>query len=190
MQRLASIMDAAPGPVFVLNEDASYIYENEPGRIFLGYEPAEIAGKSITDLIVYDPRLLLAGFEDLKEKGYFSGAVRYRHRDGSPRDADVNTFGHTLDDGTRVFVALAHPVPAVRWRMPEVRPASSTYGLTGEETRLLQLIADGFSDPQISQILRVTNDAIGEQVQAILKKMNVPSRTHAAVRAFKERVLL
>ena len=190
MQKLASSMDAAPLPVFALDEDACYIYENEAGRIFLGYEPAEMAGKHITDLIVYDPGLLMAGFEDLKHKGYFSGGVRYRHRDGGLRDADVNTFGHTLTNSTSVFVALVHPVSAVRWRMPEVLPTNSTYGLTGEQMRLLQLLADGFSDPQIADFLSETRDGVSGQVRALLEKMKAPSRTQAVVLALKSRILL
>jgi PAS domain S-box-containing protein len=190
MHRLASVMDAAPGPVFVLDEDASYIYENEPGRIFLGYEPAEIAGKTITDLIVYDPRLLIAGFADLGQKGYFSGGVCYRHRDGSLRNADVNTFSHTLNDETRVFVALVHPVPEVRRRMPEVLPPNPVYGLTGKEMRLLQLLADGFSDEQIGRLLGGREDEVDQQVRVLLEKMHATSRTEAVVLALKKGVLL
>jgi PAS domain S-box-containing protein len=190
MQRLASSMDAAPLPVFALDEDACYIYENEAGRVFLGYEPAEIAGKHVTDLIVYDPSLLMVGFADLKHRGYFSGGVRYRHRDGELCDADVNTFAYTLTSGARVFVALVHPVLAVRWRAPEVLLGSPAYVLTGAEMRLLQLLADGFSDPQIADFLGETRDTVGGQVRALLEKMKAPSRTHAAVLAIKNRVLV
>jgi len=183
-------MDAAPLPVFALDEDACYIYENDAGRVFLGYEPAEIASKHITDLIVYDASSLMAGFEDLKHKGYFTGGVRYRHSDGGLRDADVNTFAHTLTDGTKIYVALVHPVSAAHWKMPEALPASSAFALTGEQMRLLQLLADGFSDTQIANFLDETPDAVSEQVRALLEEMNVPSRTHAVVLALKDRVLL
>jgi diguanylate cyclase (GGDEF)-like protein/PAS domain S-box-containing protein len=47
MERLANIVDAAPLPVFALDEDACYVYENEAGRAFLGYEPAELLGKNL-----------------------------------------------------------------------------------------------------------------------------------------------
>ena len=189
MQVLASVMDAAPLPVFALDEDACYVYENEAGRAFLGYGPAELAGKHVTDLIAYDPALLMAAFEDLKRKGYFSGGVQYRHRDGGLRDADVNTFSHTISDGARVFVALVHPVPALR-KMPEFLSASSAYALTGEEMRLLHLLADGFSDLQIADFLTETRAAVSGQVRSLLEKMKAPSRTHAVVLAIKDRILL
>ena len=110
MNELASVMDTVSLPVFALDADAYYVYENELAQDFLGYDPVAITEKRITDLIVYDPVLLLSGFEGLRQRGYFSGGVRYRHRNSSLVDADVNTFRQTLADGTTVFVALVHPL--------------------------------------------------------------------------------
>jgi DNA-binding CsgD family transcriptional regulator len=190
MNELARVMDTVALPVFALDADAYYVYENEQAQDFLGYDPMAITEKHITDLIVYDPALLIAAFDSLKRRGYFSGSVLYRHRNSSLVEANVNTFRQTLGDGTTVFVALAHPLAAVRRRLPEVVQATATHGLTGEEMRLLQLLADGFSDEQISQLLGDHERLIREQIRLLLEKMNASSRTQAVVLALKKRVLL
>ena len=62
MNELASVMDTVALPVFALDADAYYVYENEQAQDFLGYDPMAITEKHITDLIVYDPELLIAAF--------------------------------------------------------------------------------------------------------------------------------
>ena len=190
MLELASVMNTVTVPVFALDVDAYYVYENELAQDYLGYDPVVISEKHITDLIVYEPALLMAGFQGLKRRGYFSGRVRYKHRNGSLVDADVNTFRHTLADGTTVFVSLVHPLAGIRAKLPEVRLESSDYGLTGEEIRLLHLLAEGFPDAQVARLLGEPDDAIGEQVRLVLQKMNASSRTQAVVLALKKQVLL
>jgi DNA-binding CsgD family transcriptional regulator len=170
--------------------DAYYVYENELALDLLGYDPVAITEKRITDLIEYDPTLLPGGFEGLRQRGYFSGGVRYSHRSGSLVDADVNTFRQTIGDGRTVFVALVHPLAGVRTRVPEVLQPSADFGLTTEEMRLLQLLADGFSDEQLSQLLGDREEAIDKQVRVLLKKLHTSSRTEAVVLALKKRVLL
>lgn len=188
MNQLASVMDPVSLPVFALDADAYYMYENELAQDLLGYDPVAITEKRITDLIEYDPVLLLSGFEGLRQRGYFSGGVRYRHRNGNLVDADVNTFRQTLTDGRTVFVSLVHPLATAHRRLPEVLQAS--HGLTGEEMRLLQLLADGFSDEQVSQLLGDQEDEIDTQVRVLLEKIHASSRTEAVVLALKKRVLL
>jgi DNA-binding CsgD family transcriptional regulator len=183
-------MDTVSLPVFALDADAYYVYENALGQDFLGYDPVAITEKRITDLIQYDPMLLLSGFEGLRHRGYFSGRVRYRRRNGDLVDAEVNTFRQNLKDGRTVFVALVHPLAAVRQRSPELQQARSEHGLTGEEMRLLQLLAEGFSDEQVARLLSEREDAIDEQVRVLLEKMHATSRTEAVVLALKKHILL
>jgi len=190
MNELASVMHMMGLPVFALDADGYYVYENELAQDFLGYEPADIAGRHITDLIVFDPPLLMAGFDGLRRRGYFCGGVRYRHRNGSLVDADVNTFRRTCSDGTPVFVALVHPLAAVRRKPPEVLQPSSEHGFTGEEMRLLLLLAEGFSNEQVARLLSEREDMIDQQVRVLLEKMPASSRTEAVVLALKQHILL
>jgi len=183
-------MDTMSLPVFALDPDAYYVYENERALDLLGYDLEAIREKRITDLIEYDPVLLLSGFEGLRHRGYFSGGVRYRHRNGDFVDADVNTFRQTLTDGRTVFVSLVHPLAAARRKLPEVLRGSAEYGLTGEDMRLLQLLADGFSDEQVTRLSGDRQDEIDQQVRVLLQKMHASSRTEAVVLALKQHLLL
>ena len=190
MLNLMNVMDVVPFPVFAADEDMCYIYENQAAECFLGYGRAEIIGMRLIDLIVYDPRLTLEYFESTRRTGHSSGSVRYRHRDGSTRDADVNAFTHTLSDQTTVLVALVHPLVSLRADVPKVIRASSAYGFSREEMRLLQLIADGFSDEPIAVLLEQTQEQVAQLVKEVLTKMKASSRTEAAVLAIKNGVLL
>ena len=189
MNELTSVMDNVAVPVFVLNADGYYVHQNQPAQDFLGYAPTAMTGKHITDLIVYDPILLMAGFEGLKRKGYFSGGVRYRHRDGRLVDANVNTFRYAPTDGTSIFITLADPLPGGRPWLPEP-VQSSGHGLTAEEMRLLMLLASGFSDAQIARLQDSDADDVELRVQELLRMLDASSRTEAVVLALKKRVLL
>jgi PAS domain S-box-containing protein len=190
MNELASVMDAMPFPILAANEGGYYVYENEAAGRFLGFERAELVGKQLTDLIAYDPTMITATLERLKLQGHLSGRTRYRHADGSLREADVNIFGHDLTDGTRVFVSLIHPLPGVSAEWPEVLQAGSGHELSNSEMRLLHLIAEGFSDEQMGALLGHTSDEVGLQVQGVLTKMTAASRTEAVVRALKTHIIL
>ena len=190
INELANAMDRAPLPVFASDEDGYYVYENQAAQRFLGYEPAEIIGKHLADLVAYDPQLILRTLARLKQRGHTSGRVRYRHADGSLREADANVFRQVLTGGMGVFVSLVHPLPTVSAGFPELLETSVNYGLTAAEMRLLQLIADGFSDEPIAILLGVTEEAVAQQVHGVLAKMKAASRTEAAVLALKNRVLL
>jgi two-component system response regulator DegU len=89
-----------------------------------------------------------------------------------------------------VFVSLVHPLAAVRTRLPEVLQTTAGHGLTAEEMRLLQLMADGFSDQQVARLLGEPEDSVDQQVRALVTKMSASSRTEAVVLAFKKHVLL
>ena len=183
-------MDRAPLPVLALDEDGYYVYANQAAQRFLGYEPAEIIGNHLADLVTDDPQLIAGTFERLKQSNQISARVRYRHAEGSLREADVNIFGYVLTDGIRLFVSLVHPLPTVGGGFPQFLETTAKYGLTDVEMRLLQLMADGFSDEPIAILLGITEEAVAHQVQGVLAKMVAGSRTEAAVLALKNRVLL
>jgi PAS domain S-box-containing protein len=190
MLQLMNVMDVVPFPVFIADEDMYYVYENQAAEHFLGYDRAAIIGKRITDLVVYDPRLTIESFEQGRRTGHISGRVRYRHRDGTMRDADVNAFSQRLSDDTTVMVSLLHPLLGLADRAPRVLAGGAGYGFTSQEMRLLQLIADGFCDESIATILDQAPGELADLVRQVLAKMKVGSRTEAAIVALKKGILL
>ena len=65
----------------------------------------------------------------------------------------------------------------------------SAFGLTGRELEILGLIADGRVDKEIAQQLGISVFTINKHVRAILQKMGVESRTHAAIKAIRTGVI-
>lgn len=62
----------------------------------------------------------------------------------------------------------------------------SKYHLSEREFAVLELLSHGNSDREIAASLRVTAYTVNKHVGAILLKMNVRSRTAAAVHAIRE----
>ena len=68
-------------------------------------------------------------------------------------------------------------------------PSPATpYGLSESELSVLQLLTEGLQDRQIALRLGVTVYTVNKHVGAILVKMDVRSRTAAAVRALREHI--
>jgi DNA-binding NarL/FixJ family response regulator len=68
----------------------------------------------------------------------------------------------------------------------EVRtPEESTEPLTERETEVLQLLARGQSNKEISQALHIGEQTVKTHVSHILDKLDVPSRTQAALYALR-----
>lgn len=57
--------------------------------------------------------------------------------------------------------------------------------LTEREIEVLKLVAQGFSNPQISKELNVTVNTIKSHIKSILEKLNVENRTQAATYALQ-----
>ena len=65
---------------------------------------------------------------------------------------------------------------------------SLPYGLSPRELAVLREITRGLSDAEIAESLGITSFTVNKHVGAILAKMNVRSRTGAAVRAIRDQM--
>ena len=61
--------------------------------------------------------------------------------------------------------------------------------LSSREREVLQLIADGLADKEIALALGISRFTVNKHVCAIMRKIDVTSRTHAAVRALRAGVV-
>jgi DNA-binding NarL/FixJ family response regulator len=80
-------------------------------------------------------------------------------------------------------------LPQQQTKAGELRPITPSYGLTPREMSVLGLIAEGLADKEIAVQLRISTYTVNKEVRSILSKMNVASRTAAAVRAVKTGLL-
>lgn len=69
--------------------------------------------------------------------------------------------------------------------MREVRAPESPEPLTERETEVLRLLAQGLSNKEIAQALTIGEKTVKTHVSNILAKLNVPSRTQAALYAVR-----
>ena len=64
-------------------------------------------------------------------------------------------------------------------------PEKSREPLTERETEVLQLLASGKANKEISQVLNIGEQTVKTHVSHILDKLGVPSRTQAALFAIR-----
>jgi DNA-binding NarL/FixJ family response regulator len=67
----------------------------------------------------------------------------------------------------------------------EVRTPDNPQQLTARETEVLKLLAQGYSNKEIAQHLAIGEKTVHSHVGNILSKLNVPSRTQAALHAIR-----
>lgn len=121
-----------------------------------------------------------SGIVDLARRSLVKGEV---HRsfmwpcDGGPDPAG----GHV-----GVTVLAATDVPALVLGIVLVRPEVECGGLTPRELEVLGWLVEGCSNQQIARRLAVTSRTVATHLEHILHKLDVPSRTLAAVRAERE----
>jgi DNA-binding NarL/FixJ family response regulator len=82
----------------------------------------------------------------------------------------------------RARIDLAQPQPT-----KEVAPArpAEPFGLTPREREVLELLAEGRTNPQIAQVLFISAKTVGIHVSNILAKLGVANRVEAAAIAHR-----
>ena len=136
------------------------------------------------------PRILILTTFDLDE--YVYDALRA----GASGFLLKDVTAERLFDAVRVIAAgdalLApgdHPPADQRVRAAPERARPSTRArlgdLTPRETEVLQLIAEGLSNPEIAARLVVTEETVKTHVSRILNKLGLRDRTQAVVAAYE-----
>jgi NarL family two-component system response regulator LiaR len=75
---------------------------------------------------------------------------------------------------------------ASSYLLHQVREPDSHYPLTGRETNVLRLLAQGCSNKEIAQSLHVAEDTVKTHVRHILAKLGVQNRTQAILAAMRQ----
>jgi NarL family two-component system response regulator LiaR len=110
-----------------------------------------------------------------------AGAIGYLLKDSTPTDLiraihQVAEGEGSLDPGiTRQVLALMHATPE-----------STEQELTERELEVLKLMAHGLSNAEIAKKMVVSNATVHTHVNRILAKLNLSSRTQAALYAVKK----
>jgi DNA-binding NarL/FixJ family response regulator len=114
-----------------------------------------------------------------------AGAIGYLLKDSTP--ADLVRAIHQVAQGE----GSLHPA-ATRQVLTQMQtqaaPAEESVEeeLTERETEVLKLMAHGYSNAEIARLMVVSNATVHTHVSRILSKLNVSSRTQAALYALKK----
>jgi DNA-binding NarL/FixJ family response regulator len=100
------------------------------------------------------------------------------------KDTEADELRRSIKAAARGQVQLS-PHAATRL-LQEVRaPDKSQEPLTNRETEVLRLLAQGKSNKEISKLLNISEQTVKTHVSHILDKLDVPSRTMAALYAIR-----
>lgn len=117
------------------------------------------------------------------EDASVTGAIRAGAIGYLLKNTEADELRRALKAAAAGQVQLA-PEAAARL-MREVRDPESPEALTGRETEVLKLLARGNADKQIARELFIGESTVKSHVHSILAKLNVRSRTQAALYAVR-----
>ena len=127
------------------------------------------------------PDVEVVALTSVLEDGSVAGAVKAGAIGYLLKTTDADELCEAIKAAAAGQVQLA-PEAAARL-MREVRAPESPEALTERETEVLKLIAHGKANKQIARELSIDESTIKSHVHSILSKLNVKSRTQAALHA-------
>ena len=121
--------------------------------------------------------------ETLVAKVLGAGAIGYLHK-----DVDAAQLAAAIRAASRGRVTLdAAAAQALAQRAAE--PARRGYDLTQREREVLALLAEGMSNTEIADRLRISHGTVRLHVSHILSKLGVDNRTEAAMLAVQHKLI-
>ncbi len=114
------------------------------------------------------------------------GAAGYLLKDATPEDlaqairVGMTGAGNVLSPRAISNLFSAEPVPPER---PDDRPRVPDGGLTRREGDILELLAEGHSNREISKRLFLSEKTVKAHLAAVFRKLGVTNRTQAAMAA-------
>ena len=113
-----------------------------------------------------------------------AGASGYLLKD-APREEVLNAIRGTVEGKTYIDPAVAGKILGEISSIIKRPPTSITEKLTQRETEVLQLLAKGLSNEDISKKLFLSEGTVRNHVSSIIDKLGVSDRTQAAIVAIQ-----
>ena len=178
-----------------LDPDIQVVGEASDGR-----EALEMARELVPDVVLMDllmpvmdgieatrairsalPEVEVIALTSVLEDASVTDAIRAGAIGYLLKDTNVEELHRAVRGAAEGRVQLA-PEAAARL-MREVRAPEGPEALTERETEVLKLVAHGKANKQIARELSIDESTIKSHVHSILSKLNVKSRTQAALHA-------
>jgi PAS domain S-box-containing protein len=195
-----ALIETSPDGVVILNSELEVIYENPSAARILGYESGEFVGNDILRVIhsedMSSAARRLAKMIQNPEDTRSHAQLRIRHKDGTWRVVDVVANNLLNNPNVKGIVIVIHKIgrhsrDEQSWAEDATAlEIAKEYHLTETEHRVLTLIAEGKSNPQIAEEFVVSPSTVRFHVTSILLKLNVTSRTEAATIAVRRHLVV
>ncbi len=195
-----AIVENSPDAIVILGSELELLYENPAAARILGYEPGEFLSKDTLGPIHPDDMFKAAHrltrmIQTPGDTTTNHVQLRVRHRDGTWRviDAVANNLLH--DPAVKGIIVEMREISTRSRDAHESAEAGAAmamakeYRLTDSEQRVLTLIVEGQSNPQIAEQLVVSPSTVRFHVSGILRKLGVTSRSEAAAIAVRRRLV-
>ena len=118
---------------------------------------------------------------DALEAGAAGYLLKDTGRDDLVRAIEGTARGETYLDPHVAGTVLAKAIRPANESPPSATQTHSDYGLTAQERKILTLIAQGKSNPEIGKLLYLSSGTVRNYVSRIFGKLHVAHRTQAAV---------
>jgi len=181
----------------IVHENSVIVDANSAACEMFGYSATDLVGQPITKLFAPQSRELVSR-EAFYETGTFHQATGQR-RDGTSLaiEASGKSVPHPRGLSTVIAVrdAGARTPPRVRRitgraRRKGAAPKSAApIELSGRELEVLELLAQGLTNREVSERIHVSARTVDHHVSHILGKLGAPNRTAAAMAARRKGLL-
>lgn len=176
---LGHAVDSAPAALFVVHESGRVVGANQYACSMLDYERDELLDLSIGELgASSELQSLVAQGEAV--------VVSLRRREGTTVTVRCQARPTGADE-LKLLAWVAQPVTALRPLLTPRIPARED--LSARELEILQLMAEGFENSQISRQLFISKETVKTHVKRLLHKLRARSRTHAVALGFRRGLL-
>jgi PAS domain S-box-containing protein len=198
--RFRALVENSPDGVLIVGSDLQIMYENPSCSRILGYESGEFSGKDALSTIHPDDmskatHALTRMIQTPDETITLRAQLRLKHKDGTWRVVDAtanNLLNHPAVKGIIIDIREVTKQSRDEQAWAEDAAASARakeHRLTPTEQRVLNLIVEGRSNPQIAEQLVVSTSTVRFHVSSVLHKLGVTSRAEAVAVAVRCRLV-
>lgn len=166
------------------NEAVKLAHQLKPDVVLMDLLMPELDGVRATEVIKKElPDTEVIALTSVLEDRAIFDAIQVGALSYLLKDTEADKLCEAVKAAANGQVRLSPQVAARLMR--EVRSSNNTEALTERETEVLRVLAKGLSNKEIADSLFITEKTVKTHVSNILSKLNLPSRTRAALYAHK-----
>jgi two-component system, NarL family, response regulator LiaR len=192
---IVAMLETEPGLEIIAEcaggkEACEKVLSMKPDVTLMDLVMPEVDGvEAIKQITTQDPSariLVLTSFssEDKVISSINAGAAGYLLKDSDPEDL-IQAIRQVHQGESSLHPAAAKYLVA-RLSRPQSEESSRLESLTGREMEVLKHLAQGLSNQEIATVMVISQATVHSHVNKILRKLQVNSRTQAALIALRE----